>query len=577
MSCSLISRPPVAQRDYDVIVLGGGINGVAIARECARAGSRVLLLEANDFGSGTSSRSTRIIHGGLRYLEHGEIGLVRESLRERERLLRERAHLVRPMQFLLALPRRGGLFSLRNSFSIKAGLWLYGAMSEGRWSAGRAAGMHAEAAAGRSAPSECEREFDRQLDDDGRWMVFDYEDGQCEFPERLIAEWMWEAAAAGATTLNHTEVLEIAVKDGRACGVRARDMITGAESRYSARNIVNATGPWVDRVCSASRLKGKRLIGGIRGSHILLDRFTGVSDCAVMTEGADHRPVFVLPWNGQLLVGTTEVADDGDPARCRPDRNETAYLLRAVQQLYPHAGITMANVRACYAGVRPLPYSPGKEAGRITREHILHDHSDDGAAGMLSVIGGKLTTAASLARQCARKLGLDVPEPPLPIIAKGSASGLESTLRQWSRQIGGIAQQKNKMISCGSARAIAEWHGPRALSIIFSATQDERLAQRLCPHSEHLVAEAVHAIRAERAVTFGDILLRRVPVALSGCWSAACSQVAGERIGAALDMNPLAIARGVEKFEEERGVFLRRPAETASGAGGDPVLAERIA
>ena len=168
-----LARPPVQLRDFDVIVIGGGVNGVAIARECARGGRRTLLLEQNDFGSGTSSRSTRIIHGGLRYLEHGEIGLVKESLRERERLLQTRPHLVRPLNFILALPK-DRVFSSRNALAVRAGLWLYQTMAPNLKRC--------------SSASEEVRALERSLDGGQQWSLFNYEDAQCEFPERLIAE-----------------------------------------------------------------------------------------------------------------------------------------------------------------------------------------------------------------------------------------------------------------------------------------------------------------------------------------------------------------------------------------------------
>src|SRR5215813_10810656 len=185
------ARKPIATEHFDAIVIGGGINGVAIARECARSGKRMLLLEQHDFSSGTTSRSTRIIHGGLRYLEHGELSLVRESLRERERLLSQSPHLVRPLQFLLALPKKSRSF-FRSSLAIRTGLRLYH-----HWAGGR----HTK----RGDISA----FERQLDDGNSWSIYSYEDAQCEFPERLVAEWLVEAIEAGAVVCNHTQLLEI--------------------------------------------------------------------------------------------------------------------------------------------------------------------------------------------------------------------------------------------------------------------------------------------------------------------------------------------------------------------------------
>src|SRR5437588_2277033 len=184
------ARPSLESERFHVVIIGGGINGVAIARECARAGKRTLLIEQHDFCSGTTSRSTRIIHGGLRYLEHGDIALVRESLRERERLLCARPHLVRPLQFVLALPRNG----IRSTLSVRAGLWLY-----------RRLGAHtARPARGKKLHL---RAFEERLDSGSPWALFDYDDAQCEFPERLVAEWLQEAVQAGAVTRNYTRLL----------------------------------------------------------------------------------------------------------------------------------------------------------------------------------------------------------------------------------------------------------------------------------------------------------------------------------------------------------------------------------
>src|ERR1700730_996604 len=387
-------RASLEGQHFQVVVIGGGISGVAVARECARAGKHTLLVEQNDFASGVTSRSTRIIHGGLRYLEHGELALVRESLRERERLLRERSHLVHPMHFLLLLNQK----SQRSAMKVRAGLWLYQRMA-------------GKPSAASSNQMELAR-LERALDAGHQWSFFNYEDAQCEFPERLVAEWLMEASDAGATVRNHTEALAVDVSHGRVHGVLLRDQITGRDQRVDAAWVINCGGPWADRVCQRSSLRmAKPMLGGVRGSHIVLPRFPGSPSAAVYTEAVDGRPIFVLPWNDQILVGTTEVADNGDPDKTAPAPDEITYLIRSVSQLFPKAKITAQSVKHAFAGIRPLPYSPDSRPSAVTRRHILHDHADEGATRMISVIGGKLATAASLARECARKIGLDPAEP----------------------------------------------------------------------------------------------------------------------------------------------------------------------
>ncbi len=537
MQMSTPGRASLSGQQFDVLVIGGGINGVAIARECVRAGRRTLLVEQNDFASGTTSRATRIIHGGLRYLEHGEVNLVRESLRERERLLCHSPHLVRPLQFLLVLSNENRSL-LRNSLAIRTGLWLYH-----QW-------------AGRRRPrAEDLSAFERQLDAGQSWSIYPYEDAQCEFPERLVAEWLLEVLAAGGAVRNYTQVLQVLCSDGQVTGATLRDRTCGDEFKVSARQIVNATGPWADFVVNASGLRSKAdakpMVGGVRGSHLVLPRFAGAPSQAIYTEAVDGRPFFVIPWNEQTLVGTTEVSDTSNPENAQPSSSEIDYILGSLARLLPHCGMTKTDIRYTFAGIRPLPFSPGTNFAAVTRRHIIHDHKEDDAEGMISIIGGKLTTAVSLARETARKLGLSMPEPPHIYIASSPANGIESTLRQWAR----LAACKGNLPEL-SAQAIAEWHGRRALAIAHSARQNESLATPLCTHSHHIVAEAVEAVLYECAVTLGDILLRRVPVALGACWSETCSREAANRIGSALGWSQSRIGKELESFESERERFL---------------------
>ena len=549
---------PNQDQNFDVLVIGGGINGVAIARECAQWSKRTLLVEQNDFSSGATSRSTRIIHGGLRYLEHAEIGLVRESLRERERLLGQLPHLVRPLQFLLALPKKSHSL-LRSSLAIRTGLWLYH-----HW------------AGGKRTPANDKAAFERQLDNGDSWSIYAYEDAQCEFPERLVAEWLAESVAAGGVACNHTELLEITRGNGRVTGARLRDRISGQEYAVRATHIVNATGPWADTVIAASGISTPRMIGGVRGSHLVLPKFTGAPEQAIYTEAIDGRPIFVIPWNGQLLVGTSEVADANVPDNPQPSAQEIEYLYQSFARLFPRSGLTQADIRYDFAGIRPLPFAPGKSSSSVTRRHILHDHAGEGAAGLISVIGGKLTTAASLARDVVRKLGVDVPEPVNVFASPAIEEDVESTVRQWARLVACKAK-----IPTGCAEAIAEWHGRHALAIAHAASLDERLREPLCPHSCHLVAEAVEAVAHESAVTLGDILLRRVPVALGACWSEECSREAAQKIGRALGWDQSRIYMELLRLEEEREQFLHprhgQPVDPRKGCGvhGSPVRTEK--
>lgn len=537
------SRPPLNDEHFDVAVIGGGINGVAVARECARAGRRTLLVEQHDFGAGTTSRSTRIIHGGLRYLEHGDLTQVRESLRARKYLLRQYPHLVHRLEFLLALSEK----SRRSALAVRAGLWLYRRMG----------GQGVE-----NGQSELSR-LEETLDSGRRFSIFSFEDAQCEFPERLVAEWLMEAVRAGCVARNHTQVLTVEVRKGKIAGLRLRDQVRGSEESVRATWVINATGPWADHICQGSGIRTEHpMIGGVRGSHIVLPRFAGAPDAAVYTEAVDGRPFFVIPWNEQILVGTTEVRDTTEPSQVQPSREEIEYLLHSVEGLYPRARCSATDVRYAFAGVRPLPYSPGTKLSGLSRRHSLHDHSADGAAGMISVIGGKLTTAASLARECLAKLGVNkisVATPPLRI-ALADGGRVDQLVE---RKIAEVAEAGG--IPGESARGLVEWYGEQSVAIATAVRTRPELREPLCPHTNHIVAEVVHAVAHEYAVTLGDALLRRVPVALGACWSQECSREASQRVAAAIGWDEHQTASAREDFESERAAFLRKPAAAAAG------------
>jgi len=532
-------RSPLDAHQFDIVVIGGGINGVAIARECARAGCTVLVVEQHDFASGTTSRATRIIHGGLRYLEHGEISLVRESLRERERLVHEKAHLVRPLNFLLALPPDGQ----RSALELRFGLWLY------RRFAGRPA-VH--------SASDDRHALEVLLDAGQDWSVFAYEDAQCEFPERLAAEWLVEAAQAGAVARNHCEALAVEIRENRVQSVRLRDLLTHTEFHVACKWVINATGPWADSICSRSNVVlDEPMIGGVRGAHILLPQFQGGPKAAVYTEAVDGRPIFVIPWACQILVGTTEVKDTEDPARVHASADEISYLIQSFKRLFPAVPLDFKDIRAAFAGVRPLPFVSDRSPASITRSHLILDHTFDRAEGLVSIIGGKLTTAASLARETARAVGIAVPEPHGYAIKTLSAA--LALLREFEKKVENVAR-----VERDSATAIVRWFGSASPAIAGSAHDNADLRATLCSHSRHIVAEAIYAARKEYATSLADILLRRVPIAFSLCWSDECTHTAAQRVGKALHWDAKRIGEEQDAFSEEYTRFLAKP--TALGA-----------
>ncbi|GAB4327100.1 MAG: glycerol-3-phosphate dehydrogenase/oxidase [Dehalococcoidia bacterium] len=485
----LAAGPPL-----DAAVIGGGINGCAIAASAAAAGHRVALFEQDDFGFGTTWRSTKLIHGGLRYLEHGETGLVRESLRERRWLLRTRPHLVRPLRFLLPqLP-----WTRRPRWQVAIGLTLYDFLALDR-TIPRHRRIRADLLR-RAAPGIA-------AEADGG---FAYYDARALLPERLALELALEAEAAGGWMFNHAPVRRIEVRSGRVHSLTVeRD---GREITLAARVIVNAAGPWVDAVAELAG-EPEPLLTLTRGTHIVVEPAAGQlpRDAILSTARSDGRVFFAIPQDGLLLIGTTDEPYAGDPAATVPTRHEVDYLVAEAQALLPGLDITHDRVRYAFAGLRPLRRATGRAAGAISRRHDVIDHARHGAAGLYSVAGGKLSTFRPLARVALGRAGLDAG----PFTEPGRDG-------HWRRLLDAADIPD-------AARRHLRVYGPRLGEVL------EAGRELLCPHSGLTSGEVVHAVLREHAITLSDVLLRRT----GACWATcrglcahhAAAEVAGPLLG----------------------------------------------
>lgn len=524
----------------DVTIIGGGVNGVALARECAHAGKSVLLVERDDFASGATSRCSRIVQGGLHHLEHGQLGKLHDSLRGREALLRDQSHLVQPLEFVLA----AGTNSRYSALEIRAALWLY----------------HRLGKIPRSSDEFSFETLRRSLAPDQRWDLYSFQEAQCEFPERLVADWLLEACAAGAIARNHADVRAIQTSEGRIRGVLVRDTITGEDSYVESEWLINATGPWTDVVRDITGLAShSKLVSSVRESHVMLRRFPGAPTTGLLAHARDGRPISISPWNGMLQVGPTNALQDGNPSQVAPSREEIEFLLGCAAALFPNARLTPADIVFSYAGVRPLAYRQGEDQiqsdlGIMVSRHVLHNHADEGALGMFSIFGGTLSTAALLARKTARTMGLHPPRQLGPQVAYGEASGVKNTLRQWASAVHAATG-----VSEDTAEAVAQWHGRHAMCIVQAAMRDPMMRRNIVDGQPQIIAQAVEAATYEHAVTLGDILLRRVPMALSQEWSEEHTRQAAARIAPALAWNEHRMREEIEGFDEERSRFLYKP------------------
>ncbi|MDE2746206.1 MAG: glycerol-3-phosphate dehydrogenase/oxidase [Chloroflexota bacterium] len=476
----------MATAQYDVIIIGGGINGAATAAAVAARGYRTLVLEQDDFASGTTSASTKLIHGGLRYLETGDARLVHESLQSRERLLRERPHLVRPMGFIL--PVYDG--DPRPSWYIRAGLALYDLLSPRKVSP-----WH-------SSFSERElQRFEPSISTDHLKAAYLYHDAQVWSPERLTLEYLAEARASGADLRNHSAVDFIIVDGGRARGVDFHDVLTGRRSTASGRLVINAAGPWVDAVLDATGRTLQRRIGGTRGSHLVVDlNGRGPKHAVLASARSDGRPMFVTPWLDHHIIGTTDVRDDEDPSEVRAAGWEIDYLIAEAARVLPGLGIEHRNVLYAYSGVRPLARAgDGVFEGAISRRSIIADHASEGVQQLVSVVGGKLTTAAELGRNVAESVAQQIGRPR----ARGIAALPETPT---SRAV---------FLQPETQEHLRTVYGPRVPEVAAYAASDPSLAEPISSQHRDIGAQVAFAVDHEGARTVADVLLRRTSVGLT--------------------------------------------------------------
>lgn len=493
----------ISSEPFDLIVIGGGINGAATARDAALRGLKTILLEKGDFAGGTTSWSSRLIHGGLRYLEYFEFSLVRESLHEREVLLRNAPHLAKPIQMTIPIYRSGS----RGYRIVQVGMVLYDVLSYDK-----SLPNH------RMLSRKSTRQLFRAIDADELAGSAQYYDGQAEHAERLCLENILDAQQAGATVCNYTKVEDIHLANRRITGLTCRDMLSDETFEVATHDktvVVNTSGPWVDEVCglSESPVSKGRKIGGTKGSHIIVDSFPGAPDSALYVEAkSDGRPFFIIPWLGQYLIGTTDERYEGRLDNIKADAEEVDYLIAETNAVLPAARLTRDDVRFTYAGVRPLPYAEGKKAGSITRAHILHDHSKEGAENLISLIGGKLTTHRQVGEEFVnaafRKRGETVPACPTHTRLLPGAILLDNPkVKQWHERYG-------DRISPPVLDHLLGIYGARTIDLLALVDDAPDLAQPIVEGLHDIQAQIVFAVRSEMAHTFVDILRRRTTVCM---------------------------------------------------------------
>jgi glycerol-3-phosphate dehydrogenase len=513
-------------RHFDVFVVGGGINGLAVAWDAALAGMSVLVIDKGDWGSGTSSWSSRMIHGGLKYLEVYDVPLVRESLRDREWLLRRAPHLVKPLPFILPFYKNGA----HSKSLLRMGMIAYDVLSFDK-----------------SVPRH--RTYSRDeileilpgLEREGLQGAAKYYDAQVEYSERLCVELAVAAHRAGAVTLNHARLEGLTLEGNRVVGARIVDEVSGQEHAIRAKVTVNVTGPWVDDVLAGTPEADRRWIGGTKGTHLVVGPFPGAPDAAMYYESEDGRPMMVIPWLGMYLIGSTDKRFYGDLDTVSADEEELDYILFETNKVIPGSGLTRDSIHYWYTGVRPLPYVDAERTADISRRHDIHDHAPK-VEGMISVIGGKLTTFRALAKHTLKAIGRKIPV---------GASQLENNY------LPGYADVPPALpagVSPVLWARLLRLYGARAPEVSMVMLTDPESAQVLDERTGLVAAEVLFAVREEEAVHLSDVLARRVMVGLEADLGRGCAPQVAAVMGAELGWDEAAI--DAERREYER--YLRR-------------------
>lgn len=486
----------------DVLVVGGGINGAGIARDLAGRGWRVVLCEQDDLGAHTSSSSSKLIHGGLRYLEYREFGLVRKALLERERLLRSAPHIMWPMRFVLPHDAH-----MRPAWMIRMGLWLYDHLAPRRFLPGCEAVDLSRSALGEPLQPQWQRGFV-------------YSDGWVD-DARLVVLCAMDASELGASILTRTRCTHI-TPDGDGWCATLQSQGAREPTILRARAVVNAAGPWVERVLRdgmgvRSNPTHLRLV---KGSHIVVPRCTK-HDHAYILQGEDGRIVFVIPYEQDFtLIGTTDVAFQGDPSAVRIDDDEVTYLCQTVNR-YLRQAVTPQDVRWSYAGVRPLLDDAQRSASAVTRDYRLQ--VSDAPAPWLTVWGGKITTFRVLAEQAANQVGALLGAKRLPWTAHAWLPGgnlLEhvNTDEVWvhpQAAFAGLQAHLLRQLPWLDHALAYRWcraYGGRVFRMLAHVTQPEGLGREVAPGLHEI--ELSYLQRHEWARTAEDILWRRSKLGL---------------------------------------------------------------
>lgn len=533
--------------DVDILIIGGGINGAGIARDAARRGLRTALVEMSDLAFGTSSRSSKLVHGGLRYLENMEFSLVFEAVSERRILMDIAPHLVNPLGFLFPIydSSRQGLLTLR------AGMWLYDGLS-----LFRSPKLHRSLTPKGVAEEE---PLLRQKGLKGAPLYYD-----CSTDDaRLTLESALDAARSGAVVATWARCVGV-IKDsgGRVTGAVIRDELSGEEKQVKAGVVVNATGPWTDRTLSMSEALDRPLLRPTKGVHVVVPaQRLPVRHAVVCLHPTDGRVLFAIPWGDVTYLGTTDTDWAGDPAEVAADASDVRYLIDAANEYFPARDLKPSDVISTWAGLRPLMRPVAKEGEKIDESAVSREHQVVvGRDGIVTIAGGKLTTF--------RKMSAEVVDTAVKLLSLSSRTRRLSAAHTDREPLPGAvgwpadddhSKVEQQVIEAGAghltapmAKALVDSYGMCAMEIARMVTERPALSAPLVEGRPEIEAQVYWAANEELAATVTDVLLRRTQIYYRAAdQGLSAAERVGEILAAELGWSSEAREASVEAYKAE--------------------------
>jgi len=482
---------------FDILVIGGGITGAGVVRDAALRGYKTALIEKDDFASGTSSKSSKLVHGGFRYLKNLEFGLVHEALMERKNLMDIAPHLVHPIQCLFPVYKDSSV----PGWMIQLGMLLYDGLSFTK-----RIGLHKLIPLGKNDKPE------PGLLKKGLEKLFMYYDSRAD-DTRLVMATIQSAVQSSAITANYVKAIDVLNENDKVVGIRARDEISGNEFEIRAHVVANATGPWSDPVRQALLKDNKQRLRTTKGIHIIVRaEDLAIKRTMILSTIQDKRPVFAIPWRKFVILGTTDTYFDGDPDWVDIGDDDVDYLLETYNHYFPKGNLTKQNVISAYSGLRPLTFEEGKSAGQVTREYQIFEGPDS----FFNIIGGKLTTYRTMAQELVDRLGNALDES-LGILAQNSKCTTDKTAlyggdienyeqfeSEWTSQLTGQFKFDEDV-----AQNLIESYGSKVPDVLTILDKVERGREKIINDLPYLWGEIDYCCSHEMAMALDDFLMRR--------------------------------------------------------------------